>query len=454
MELTAECLAELSTTGPRYTSYPPATELRPIDDTAVTAELARIADERAPISLYVHIPFCRNLCAYCGCNVIPTRDASRGDRYVDTLATELALLAKALGPDMPVAEIAWGGGSPNFLEPQAMRQLVTAIGRYFWVGKHARMSVELDPRTTTSSQIETLASLGFRSMSVGVQDFSQAVQNAIRRHQSVSQTHWLVDRARAAGFGDINIDVVYGLPHQTEDSFATTLKTVADLGPDRIALFGYAHLPDKLPHQRIVERSGRILDRYERATLLLLAVDQLTKAGYVHLGLDHFARRDSLLSRAATEHRMTRTFQGYVEHRADTILGVGTSAISTTPRMFWQNHSTLGPWQQAIEAGRLPIARGVTLDADDRLRRAVIERLMCDGEVALGELCRRHHVDAPSYFAAELDRVGAMSELASYDAESATVRTTSIGRLLVRNVCMAFDRYHHTATPSRFSSTI
>ena len=455
MELTAECLAELSTRGPRYTSYPPATELGPIAQGSVTRELARIATDRAPVSLYAHIPFCRSLCAYCGCNVIPTRDKARGERYVEELATELALLAEVLGRDFPVAEVALGGGSPNFLEPRSIRRLVAAIRAYFAIAADARLSVELDPRDTTLAQIEAFAQLGFRALSVGVQDFAEPVQDAIRRHQSLVQTRWLVDRARAAGFTDINLDIVYGLPRQHEGSFAETLDAIVGLAPDRIALFGYAHLPSKLPHQLLVERAGRVLDRYERATLLLLAIDRLTRAGYVHLGLDHFARRGSALARAADARRLTRTFQGYVERRADTVRGVGTSAISSTPRMLWQNHGELAAWEDAIGSRRLPVERGIELDRDDRIRRALIGRLMCDGEVDLAKLGGELDLDAAAYFARELDQLAALGDLAIYEPDTRMLRTTPIGRLLVRNVCMVFDRYHHPTTGEpKFSSTI
>jgi oxygen-independent coproporphyrinogen-3 oxidase len=285
-----------------------------------------------------------------------------------------------------------------------------------------------------------------------VQDFAEPVQDAIRRHQSAVQTKWLIERARTEGFGDINVDIVYGLPRQTEESFAHTIDTIIELGPDRIALFGYAHLPSKLPHQRLVEKAGRVLDRYERATLLLLAIEKLTAAGYIHLGLDHFAKPASTLARAASERRMVRTFQGYVEHRSDVILGVGVSAISSTPRLIWQNHSELVEWQDALATGRLPGVRGVPLDRDDQLRRDIIGKLMCDGEVALSDLGRTYGVDASAYFAPELEELTTMTDLASYDGTSIT--TTSIGKLLVRNVCMVFDRYFEPATDTRFSSTI
>lgn len=448
--LTPECLAELSSRGPRYTSYPPATEFAPLAAPRVVRELATVHCEAAPVSLYVHIPFCQSLCWYCGCNVIPTRDRTRGDQYVDMVATELAILAELLGAGFPVAEIALGGGSPNFLSPRALRTLMVAIDRCFTRQSDARLSVELDPRTTTSSQVDTFADAGFRTLSMGVQDFSPQVQDAIHRHQTVVQTKWLVERARAAGFTDVNVDVVYGLPRQNEESFLQTLESVITLAPERIALFGYAHLPDKLPHQRLVERAGRVLDRYERATLLLLAIERLTKAGYIHLGLDHFAKPGSSLAIAAAEHRMVRSFQGYVEHKSDTLLGVGTSAISSTPRMFWQNHVELPQWEEAIVAQRLPVARGTVLDADDRIRRALIDRLMCDGEADLDALEQRFGIDPMTYFATELDSLGGQSDLAALDGH--TIRTTPIGKLLVRNVCMLFDRYYRDG--QRFSSTI
>jgi oxygen-independent coproporphyrinogen-3 oxidase len=318
------------------------------------------------------------------------------------------------------------------------------------------MSIELDPRETSSHQIETLAQLGFRSLSVGVQDFSPAVQDAIHRHQSRVETAWLIKHARACGFTDINCDIVYGLPHQNEESFTTTLAAIIDLAPDRIALFGYAHLPSKLPHQRLVERSGRVLDPYERATLLLLAIDKLTAAGYVHIGLDHFAKPGSPLARAHEEHRMVRTFQGYVPRTSDTVLGLGMSAISSTRRMFWQNQGELVPWESAIVGGHLPLHRGIALDKDDQLRRAVINDLMCDGTVELGPIATRFDISAPAYFARELAELTGMPDLAHYDASANAIRTTPMGKLLVRNVCMLFDRYARpvTAEAPRFSSTI
>ncbi|MBL9017907.1 MAG: oxygen-independent coproporphyrinogen III oxidase [Myxococcales bacterium] len=451
---TTACLAEHAARGPRYTSYPPATQFGPIAADRVRQELARIGRASEPVSLYVHVPFCKSLCAYCGCNVIPTRDENRGVAYVDQLATEMTLLSGQLFT-AKIVEIALGGGSPNFLEPKTLRTLMAAIDRYFSVSPDARKSIELDPRRTTTAQIEALGELRFNSISLGVQDFAAEVQDAIRRHQSVTQTKWLVERCRAAGMKDINVDIVYGLPRQTEGSFTDTLDAVIDLAPERIALFGYAHLPDKLPHQRLVERAGRVLDGFERASLLLLGIEKLTGAGYIHLGLDHFAKPGSPLAKAAEEHRMGRTFQGYVEHRADNIIGLGTSAISSTPRMFWQNHSILTEWEAAIDARQLPVRRGFVLDRDDRVRRALIEELMCEGEIDLAALGRRYDVDAEKYFETELRDLESLGGLAAHDAATHRITTTPMGKLLVRNVCMVFDRYFRESVERpQFSSTI
>jgi oxygen-independent coproporphyrinogen-3 oxidase len=436
----ASCLAEHASRGPRYTSYPPATEFGPIGIEEVRRELAILGERREPISLYVHVPFCKSLCWYCGCNVIATRDTQRGVDYLVPLTAEMDQVARGVR-GAPVTEIALGGGSPNFLQPDALHTLIEAIEQRFAIAPDARRSIELDPRTTTSAQIDVLAAHQFRSLSMGVQDFSEAVQDAIHRHQSVLQTRWLVDRARTAGFDDINIDIVYGLPRQTEASFARTLDEVISLAPDRIALFGYAHLPSKLPHQRLVERAGPVLDQRERAALLLMGIDRLTDAGYLHLGLDHFARPGSRLARAAEDRRMIRTFQGYVEHRADAIVGLGVSSITSTPRMFWQSHAELPAWQQAALAGAPPVHRGLVLDDDDRVRRAVIGELMCFGEVDLGRVAADHGLDADTYFATEIAALDKLYELASYDEAARTVRTTLLGQLLVRNVCMVFDRY-------------
>ncbi len=448
-----ESIADRAMVAPRYTSYPPATAFGPQTDRLAKSELARLGKDRAPLSLYVHVPFCRSLCWYCGCNVTISRNADRGDAYVDTIATEMVRVAEALGTAAPVTEVSLGGGSPNFLRPAALTQLATAIGRYFAITPDARRSIELDPRATTPEQIDALAAAGWNTVSIGVQDFDLGVQEIIGRHQSVAETTALVKAVRAAGVDDLNMDLIYGLPRQTEASMAVTLDEVIALAPDRIALFGYAHVPDMRPQQRMLEKKGRLPDRYERAALVVAASERLRAAGYVALGLDHFAKPTSRLARAAAEGRMTRNFQGYAERLADAVIGVGASSISSTPRAHWQNHSEVAAWSEALAAGGLPVHRGLALSHDDRIRGDAITTLMCTGELDLAALDRRWEIDSQAYFADALAALREDADLAELDPATRTVRATPLGRVLIRNVCARFDRYHTPGT-RRGSATV
>lgn len=442
----ASWIADDTTRSPRYTSYPPSAELGQIAGNWIRRELATLGRDGTTVSLHAHVPCCRDPSAGSGCDASPARDPERGVPYVDQLATELALLAEPLR-GARVTELALGG-APSFLAPQTLRTLVGAIERGFTVAPTARRSVELDPRARPAAQLDALAGMGFRSLSLGVRDFAEEVQDAIGRHQSVAQTRWLVERARAHGFDDVNVDLAYGLPRQTEASFAATLDAVIDLAPDRVAVLGYA----QLPHPRPVEHTDRVLEAIERAALMLLAIERLSDAGYLHLGLDHFARSGSRLARAAAERRMVRTFQGYVERRAEAIVGAGVAAISSTPRMQWENHADLPAWEAAIADRRIAACRGGVLDRDDRARAALIERLMCDGEVDLVWLGREHAIDPERYFAAELAELDQLPNLARYDPNRRAIAMTPIGRMLVRNVCMVFDRYDRGAEAEpRFS---
>ena len=452
--VSASDLARLALSGPRYTSYPPATELGPaVGPADAHAELARLGMARTPVSLYAHLPFCRNLCWYCGCNVVATRDRSRGTAYVDTLLSEVAMVAASLGIGHRVRELALGGGSPNFLLADDLRRLVAGVRRWLSIDVDARLSVELDPRDTTTEQLDVLAAAGFRAVSVGIQDFAEGVQSAIHRFQSAEQTGSLICAARARGFDDVNADMVYGLPRQTPATFAATLDTVIDLAPDRIALFGYAHLPGLRPHQYLVERAGRLPDLEERAELLVLATERLGAAGYLPIGLDHFARPGSPLARAAAAGALDRTFQGYVVHTADAIIGVGATAISTTDGLFWQNQGDLPAWTQALRDGHLPVARGIALDDDDRLRRTVITRLMCDGAIDLAAVPGRLGGDLGHHFAAELEALRDWPELCTVDGTR--IAATPLGKVLIRNLCMPFDRYlPERRRTSAFSTTV
>jgi oxygen-independent coproporphyrinogen III oxidase len=448
----AERVATRAISGPRYTSYPPATRFGAIEESQVVRALAQIGERQTTTSLYAHLPFCSSLCWYCGCNVVVTRDRRRAAPYIDTLATEAVMLAKALGKVPPITELSLGGGSPNFLAPADIQRLLTSLERYLPLTADARRSVELDPRDSSVEQLQAFRDHGFRSLSVGVQDFAPAVQEAIHRVQSAEQTAGLIQAARELGWLDINVDIVYGLPRQTLETFGATIEQVIALAPDRIALFGYAHLPERRPHQLLVEKAGRVLDLYERATLLIDANRRLAAAGYIAIGMDHFAKPESELARAAAEQRLSRNFQGYVARRADVTLGIGATAISTTDELLWQN-ADLNDWQRAIEAGRFGHAKGVPLIYEDRLRRDVIMELMCTGGLDYLAMGIRHRVDFLSHFARELESLRAMGELVEVDADTGKLRTTEIGRLLVRNVAMVFDGYAGKAQLP-FSSTI
>lgn len=446
-------VAMLAATGPRYTSYPPATSFASFSSSQVVQHLQALAETAQPVSLYVHIPFCRTLCWYCGCNVIATRDRSKGETYVQDLADEIALVASRLRGCL-ITEVALGGGSPNFLTEPALAQLMDALRASFTIAPDARMSIELDPRTTTQAFVTAIAAAGFRSASIGVQDFSPAVQQAIGRHQSFEQTRDLVQWIRTAGFDDVNVDLVYGLPNQTEESFAQTLAQVVALAPDRVAVFGYAHLPSRIPAQRLVERNGTLPDTSLRAALSLTAADAFTQAGYVALGIDHFARPDSALARAARNGTMIRTFQGYVAKRSEAVVGIGASAISTTDGAFWQNSPDVEVWRDQLNKGRYPVVRGIVLSQDDRLRRDVIMALMCQGRANLTAIADEYGRDAAVEFAdalAALQDDAALAELRR-DDKTVVVECTALGRVLTRNVCQLFDR--HRPRTANFSSTI
>ena len=459
-------VARFVESAPRYTSYPPANRFTPGFGAAQAAgELGRLAREAPgePLSLYVHVPYCRSLCWYCACNVVVTRRRERGAAFVGVLEAELGLLARWVGGARPVVELAIGGGSPNFLAVADLRRLFTAVRRHFPLAGGAEVSVELDPRETSEEQVAALAELGLTRMSVGVQDFDPAVQQAVHRFQSEEQTRRLLECARGCGVDRINVDLVYGLPRQTPESLARTLDQVIALAPRRIALFGYAHVPGQRPHQRLLERAGRLPDSGARAELFALAASRLAAAGYLAIGIDHFAIAGDELALAAATGRLHRNFQGYVERRATCLLACGPTGISDSGGAYWQNQADVATWEARVHAGELPVARGIALTADDRLRREVIMRLMCDAavdfadvETTAAERCGRP-IRFEDYFAPELEQLatGDRSHLARVDRDARRIEALPLGRLLLRNIGRVFDAYHREAgAPGQFSPTL
>jgi len=438
-------LARYDRLGPRYTSYPTAPHFRNEIDVGSLHRHDGGAAEPAALSVYVHVPFCTSPCFYCGCNRIITRDKSRGESYVDYLLREATLLARALGGQRAVRQLHLGGGTPNFLAASALARLVGGLADQFALSsaEDRDFSIELDPRSLPQDPEEyarTLARLGFNRVSIGVQDFDPGVQAAVNRLQTPEQTLDLIDACRDCGIGSVNIDLIYGLPKQSLPAFRHTLRTVLSARPDRIAVYGYAHLPGMFKAQR---RFGPedLPDNHTRLALLALAIEELTASGYRHIGLDHFALPDDSLAVAQERGTLQRNFMGYTTHADCGLVGLGVSAISRINGWYSQNFRDLRPWKRAIDAGSLPLWRGLRLTADDLVRAEVIEQLMCRGQIDFRGIRDRPAASFGEYFA------DAKAQLESYAADGLIrlndngLTVLPPGRLLLRCIAMCFDAY-------------
>ncbi len=425
---------------PRYTSYPTAPHFTPkIGAAAFEGWLAQIGtDDR--LSLYVHVPFCRRLCHDCVC--LPTI-TSRYEPIADFLGVveaEAGLLASKLPNTPTVSHLHFGGGTPTILAPDDFARLRDGLAERFAITRDTEFAVEIDPRTLDPQRVDALARGGVTRASLGVQDFDHDVQRAINRVQPYEVVRTAVDRLRDAGITSINFDLIYGLPLQTVATVRATIDKVAVLSPSRIALFGYAHVPWMKRHQKLLELYP-MQDAAARVALASAARRRLQDHGYMWIGLDHFARPGDRLSRAAADGTLRRNFQGYTTDGADTLIGLGPSAISTTRQGYAQSASDLRDWTESVTAGRLAIRRGIALDHDDRIRRDVIERLMCDLAVDLKKIGRRHRVDADSYFCLEREALAGFQDSGLVVMDGPRIRVTEEGRPLVRTVAALFDRY-------------
>ncbi|MBB1060816.1 oxygen-independent coproporphyrinogen III oxidase [Marilutibacter spongiae] len=457
----AELLRRYDQPGPRYTSYPTAPQFHTGFGERELREVAA-ASNGDPIprrlSLYVHVPFCESPCFYCGCNRIITRDKARGDAYLARLYREIALAAPLFDRDREVIQLHFGGGTPNFLSPAQLGEVVDTLRGHFRFSDAADrdISIELDPRFVDADDITALGSIGFNRASFGVQDFDPDVQRAVNRIQSVEQTRTVVDACRAGGFRSVNVDLIYGLPNQNPAGFARTLDIVADMRPDRVAVYGYAHMPHLFKPQKQLDAS--LLPSPDmRLALLQLAIERLTAAGCLYIGMDHFALPDDELALAQARGSLHRNFMGYTTHAESDLLGLGVSAISHIGDSFSQNPRDLPSWQAALDEGRLPVFRGMRMDADDVLRADLIQALMCSAEIPVRALERRHAVVFADYFAEALARLRPLADDGLVRIESDRIVASSRGRLLLRNIAMCFDRYlAPTAEPSapRFSRAI
>jgi oxygen-independent coproporphyrinogen-3 oxidase len=440
--MTPELAAKYATPVPRYTSYPTAPHFKSAIDAAAYRDWLTAADPNAPLSLYLHIPFCDSLCWFCGCH---TRIVNRYDPiagYLAVLGSEIDLVAEALGAPRPVSHIHFGGGSPNMIAPDDFRSLLDRLRRRFALAPGAEIAVEIDPRGMTSEGVDALARAGVTRASLGVQDFDPTVQRAINRIQPFDKTAGVVGMLRNAGIGEINIDLIYGLPFQTEAGIIETVEKVLLLEPQRVAVFGYAHVPWMKRHQRLIDETA-LPDAPARSRQSAAAAARLKAAGYIAVGLDHFARADDSMARALGAGRLRRNFQGYTTDAAAALIGLGVSAIGSLAEGYVQNVTTIKAYREAIGKRRFAIERGLALDDDDRLRRDIIERLMCDLAVDLGAVCRKWRA-SPDNFAAELAALRPMEEDGLVKITGRRIRVTEAGHPLVRAVCAVFDRYLDT----------
>ncbi|MBK8480143.1 MAG: oxygen-independent coproporphyrinogen III oxidase [Proteobacteria bacterium] len=429
--------------GPRYTSYPtaPAWHAEGFGAPEYAERLAQAEREgsAAPLSLYLHLPFCREMCRYCGCSVVVTGQSQKVDRYLDYLAREMDLVTAHLPRRRRVEQLHLGGGTPTWLDLRQLERLWQLIGARFSVVDGAELALEVDPRVTSPEQLELLRRCGFTRVSMGVQDFTPEVQEAIGRHQSVALTEALYRAARALGYRTINFDLVYGLPRQRLETFATTLDQALRLRPDRLALFSYAHVPWMRPHQRAIDE-GELPDAVQKVRLFELARGKLLAAGYVQVGMDHFAVPSDALAQARLVRRLHRNFQGYITQPSGDTLAFGITAISDVQGAYAQNVKRIADYYRQIDAGELPIERGCALTAEDLLRRDVIHGLMCNFAVDLGQVARAHGYPE-GYFAAEVAGLDWAEEAGLLRRSDQTLEILPLGQLFVRNVAMAFDAY-------------
>ncbi len=457
--VTPEQVAHYDRPGPRYTSYPTAVEFNDGFTAGAYAERLALADARGdePLSVYTHIPFCAERCLFCACHVIASPLGTKvTEPYLAHLFREIELVAAALPHRRKVAQYHWGGGTPTYLSVAEIHALLDHFERFFTFEPGAEIAIEVDPRVTTAEQLRALRERGFNRLSLGVQDLDAEVQAAIGRVQPVPVTTATVEEARRLGFRGINIDLIYGLPHQTLASFAATLDSVIALEPDRLAIYSFAFVPWLKGHQKKLE-ADILPGRDTKIGLILQARERLLAAGYRAIGMDHFAKPDDELSAALDSGRLRRNFMGYMVQDAPDMIGLGVSAIGLVQGAYVQNHKKLSSYYAELEAGRLPVERGYAMSADDRLRADVIQALMCGFAVDRTDIERRHRVDFATYFAPELERVGELAAEGLAEVGPGGIRVTPLGELFVRNLAMCFDRYLAATQQSsrpRFSRTI
>lgn len=454
-----ELVKRYDVAGPRYTSYPTAVQFHEGFDAEAYRRFVAISNDElipSPLSLYVHLPFCQSLCYYCGCNKKVTRHPEQGVAYLEMLAREIEMRGKLFDHDRKVTQLHFGGGTPTFFDDLQLEQLMAELGQAFHFGpvKKREFSIEVDPRTVDGDRLAQLANLGFNRISLGVQDIEPEVQQAVNRIQDPDATMAMVSSARALGFNSVSIDLIYGLPLQTADSFARTLKTVIESQPDRLAVYNYAHLPQIFRSQRMIN-SEDIPSPETKLELMELTIQTLSDAGYVYIGMDHFALPGDELTIAQQQGHLHRNFQGYSTHSECDLVGLGVSAIGKIGDCYAQSIKEIPQWQSAVGRGEIPIWRGISLTTEDRMRRGIIEDIMCNGRVNFVDFEHNFSLDFNDHFAPEVHQLEQLVEDGLIELDETGLSVTAEGRVMLRAVAMIFDEYlQPTKNQPRFSRVI
>jgi oxygen-independent coproporphyrinogen-3 oxidase len=456
-EVDLDLIRRLDRNGPRYTSYPTADRLHEAfgpDTYKLWAAKRNIGGVQRALSIYVHLPFCNTICYYCGCNKVVTSNKSRGVEYLKYLDKEIALQAPLFSEDPRVEQMHWGGGTPTFFNTEQMRNLYVLLQRNFEFSPEGEYSIEIDPRTVDEKTVAELRAMGFNRLSLGVQDFDPDVQQAVNRIQSEKQTLAIINTARREGFLSVNVDLIYGLPKQNLITFNRTLAQIVAARPDRIAVYNYAHLPARFKTQRQIIEAD-LPSPETKLKLLALSAQRLTEAGYVYIGMDHFALPEDSLAVAQRQGRLHRNFQGYSTHAECDLVALGVSAIGSIGPTYSQNYRRIEDYYDSLDHDELPIMRGLELTADDLLRRAVIQSLMCHFTLSKQAIELSYLIDFDKYFVEELAELAGLAKEGLLDLDDQWINVTPVGRMLIRNICMVFDKYlRHESEVGRYSRVI
>lgn len=431
-------VSQYAINGPRYTSYPTAVQFSALDEQSVL-DVHEQQNKSAPLSLYVHIPFCHHVCYYCACTKVVTRDKSKADTYLDAVEKEMANLAPFYGKRV-VEQLHFGGGTPTFLTIDQLARLLNLIAKHFILAEQGEFSIELDPRVTSFEQLTLLRKFGFNRVSLGIQDFNPQTQKAVNRVQSFDMIETMVEQIKSLGYKEYSFDLIYGLPFQSTQTFQQTLTQVLALDPDRIAVYNYAHMPERFKPQRRIATDS-VPQASERLNMLAQSIERLTQNGYHYVGMDHFAKHQSDLVAAQNDNTLQRNFQGYSTYGQLDLLGIGMSSISQINGNFLQNIADVQEYQQKLETGQLPISRGYQLSEDDLIRQKVINQLSCGQTLYFSDIEKEFSIDFNDYFAKELLKLKTLDEHNLINLTNSAIETTFYGKLLLRIICMQFDVY-------------